>query len=154
MIALLQRVSAASVAVEGDEVGRIGAGLLALVGARRGDDDADLEVLADKIPNLRIFADGQGRMNCSLLDTGGSLLLVSQFTLVADTRRGRRPSFVEAMPGDEAKPFLGQLASRIRDQGVEVATGVFGARMAVSLVNDGPVTILLDSQQYLRGQLS
>lgn len=147
MIAVLQRVSAASVSVDGEVVARIDDGLLALVGVHRDDGDDDLSLLADKIPNLRIFADEAGRMNRSLRDVGASLLLVSQFTLVADTRKGRRPAFVDAMAPEGAEPMLDGLGQRIREQGVDVATGVFGAAMSVKLVNEGPVTILLDSRQ-------
>ncbi len=144
MRALVQRVSSSSVVVDGEEVGAIGDGLLVLLGVRTGDDANIASQMADKIANLRIFTDVDGKMNRSLLDTGGEALVVSQFTLYADTRRGRRPSFVEAAPPDEAEPLVRAVVDALASRGIGVASGVFGAHMEVGLVNDGPVTILLE----------
>jgi D-tyrosyl-tRNA(Tyr) deacylase len=141
---LIQRVSRASVTVDGRTVGEIGRGLLVLVGVESGDADEDADYLADKTAELRIFADDEGRMNRSLEEIGGSALVVSQFTLAATTRRGRRPSFSRAAPPDLADGLYRRFADRLRDRGLEVATGTFQAMMQVELVNDGPVTILLD----------
>jgi D-tyrosyl-tRNA(Tyr) deacylase/MAF protein len=146
MRALLQRVSRASVTVDGETLGSVGLGLLVLAGVRRGDSPADGEWIAEKIVGLRIFPDEGGRMNRSVVEAGGGVLLVSQFTLYADSRKGRRPSFEKAAAPDEAVPLLDVLERRLRDAGVAVATGRFGAHMHVDLVNDGPVTILLDSE--------
>lgn len=146
MRAVVQRVSEASVTVGGEVVGRIGWGLLILLGVGQGDGPADAELLATKAANLRIFADGEGRFNRSLLDVGGEALVVSQFTLYADTRRGRRPSFTDAAPPEVASPLVEAFAEQLRRLGVTVASGQFGAHMQVALVNDGPVTILLDSE--------
>jgi D-tyrosyl-tRNA(Tyr) deacylase len=143
--ALLQRVSRASVAVGGREIAAIGPGLLVLLGVGHGDDEAMAEVLARRIGELRIFEDEDGRTNRSLLDVGGACLLVSQFTLYADTSRGRRPGFTAAAPPDEARALWLRVADGIRAQGVEVGLGEFGAEMAVELVNDGPFTIWLDT---------
>ncbi len=140
MRALVQRVSEASVTVGGEEVARIGRGLVVLLGVRRGDTDADADRLAAKLLALRIFEDGDGKMNLSVRDAGGELLCVSQFTLYGDTRKGNRPSFVDAAPPEEAEP----LYERVRDA-LGARGGVFGARMAVALVNDGPVTVLLET---------
>lgn len=144
MISLIQRVTRASVVVEGETVGSIEAGLLALVGLEPGDDGAQIERMAGKLLGYRVFADAAGRMNLSLADTGGGLLLVSQFTLAADTRSGMRPGFSTAAPPAEAERGFNQLvaACRARHAG-RVETGRFGAHMVVSLVNDGPVTFLL-----------
>ncbi|MCX2726855.1 D-aminoacyl-tRNA deacylase [Thermomicrobium sp. 4228-Ro] len=150
MRVLLQRVSRASVTVDGQIVGAIGPGLLLLVGIRRGDDQATAEWMAQKVANLRIFEDEAGKMNRSVLDVGGQALVVSQFTLYADVRKGRRPSFVEAAAPEEARPLVDAFADALRQLGVPVETGVFGAHMDVELVNDGPVTIWLDSAE-LRG---
>jgi len=147
---LLQRVSRASVTVDGQVVGAIGPGLLLLVGVRRGDDQATAEWMAQKVANLRIFEDEAGKMNRSVLEVGGSALVVSQFTLYADVRKGRRPSFIEAAPPEEARPLVDAFAAALRRLGLPVETGVFGAHMDVELVNDGPVTIWLDSAE-LRG---
>jgi D-tyrosyl-tRNA(Tyr) deacylase len=144
MRAVAQRVSSASVTVDGAVVGEIGRGLLVLVGAAHGDRREDAHALADKLVGLRIFADADERMNLSLTDIGGAVLLVSQFTLVADVRKGRRPSFTDAALPDVAAPLLEAMADRIVAAGVPVASGRFGARMAVELVNDGPVTIVVD----------
>jgi len=147
---LLQRVSRASVTVDGQVVGAIGPGLLLLVGVRRGDDRATAEWMAQKVANLRIFEDEAGKLNRSVLEVGGSALVVSQFTLYADVRKGRRPSFIEAAPPEEARPLVDAFAEALRRSGLPVETGVFGAHMDVELVNDGPVTIWLDSAE-LRG---
>ena len=151
MISVVQRVAKASVSVDGECHGEIGAGLLALVCAVHDDASADVEYTARRLLTLRIFPDAEGKMNLSLQQVGGALLLVSQFTLAGDTRKGRRPSFVGAAPPGEAEPLFERLVSRLREEGVEVATGVFGADMKVELVNDGPVTLLLDSRQTRRG---
>jgi D-aminoacyl-tRNA deacylase len=129
--------------------GEIGAGLCVLLGVARGDSDADAERLAGKVANLRIFQNDEGRFARSLLDTGGAALVVSQFTLIADTAKGSRPSFSEAAPPEEAEPVYEAFCGALRGLGVEVATGVFGTRMAVELVNDGPVTIVLDQKARL-----
>jgi MAF protein/D-tyrosyl-tRNA(Tyr) deacylase len=151
MRALLQRVTRASVTVDGEIVGRIDGGLLALAGVRTGDAVDDAAWLAEKIAGLRIFPDDAGKMNRSVVDAGGSVLLVSQFTLHADTRKGRRPSFADAAPPAEAVPLLEALKERLEDFGVRVPTGRFGAHMEVELLNDGPVTILLDSGDQRAG---
>lgn len=145
MRAVIQRVSEASVAVEGRVVGAIRRGLLILLGVGIGDGEAEARLLAEKSANLRIFPDEEGRFNRSLLDIGGEALVVSQFTLYADTRRGRRPSFSAAAPPEIAAPLVETFANELRRLGVAVSTGQFGAMMQVALVNDGPVTILLDS---------
>lgn len=146
MRAVLQRVREASVTVDGNVTGKIGPGLLVLLGVGKGDTEADLEFMVDKIPQLRIFEDDAGKMNRSLLDTSKALLAVSQFTLFADTKKGRRPSFIDAMPPDEAKRLYALFCERCRALGLEVQEGVFAADMKVALVNDGPVTICLDSK--------
>lgn len=143
MIALLQRVSEASVKVEGRLVGEIGPGLLVLVGVEKGDTEAQADRLLDRLLGYRVFADAQGRMNRSLADTGGGLLLVSQFTLAADTDKGTRASFSSAAAPDEARQLFDFLVARARGRHAAVATGVYGAHMAVALVNDGPVTFRL-----------
>jgi D-tyrosyl-tRNA(Tyr) deacylase len=145
MRTVLQRVSRAAVAVEGIVIGQIGHGLLILLGIGKGDGPAEVDAFAGKIANLRIFADDEGRFNRSLLDVGGEALVVSQFTLYADTQRGRRPSFTEAELPERAEPLVNSFVAALRERGVPVATGQFGAAMQVSLVNDGPVTIVLDS---------
>jgi len=147
MIAVLQRVRSAVVTVHERPVASIGPGLLALVGVHRGDDDSDVDWMARKVPDLRVFADGDGRMNRSLFESGGDLLLVSQFTLLASTRRGRRPSFTQAMAPAAAKTLLESLVARWQARGIPVSSGAFGEHMQVSLVNEGPVTLLLDSRQ-------
>lgn len=143
MLALIQRVTEAAVRVDGEAIGRTGPGLLALIGVEPGDGPAQVERMAGRLLAYRVFGDADGRMNRSLADTGGGLLLVSQFTLAADTRSGNRPGFSTAAPPDEAERIFDQLVAvcRARHQGVE--TGRFGAHMEVSLVNDGPVTFLL-----------
>ena len=145
MRAVLQRVTRASVSVGGDVVGEIGPGLLVLLGVACGDEDRDADALVDKIVGLRVFTDVQGRMNLALADVGGSVLLVSQFTLLADVRKGRRPSFVSAADPTTAEPMIERAAERIRSAGVRCETGRFGAHMEVALANDGPVTIVLDA---------
>ena len=147
MRAVIQRVERASVSVEGEIRGQIGAGFLVLIGVEEGDGDADFRYIADKVPNLRVFEDEQGKMNRSLLDVGGELLAVSQFTLLGDARGGRRPSFITAARPETADPMYERLVADWRARGIRVETGVFGAHMKVSLVNDGPVTILLDSRR-------
>jgi len=145
MRALIQRVTRASVTVEGAVIGEIAEGLLILVCAMRGDAEADADRLAAKIAKLRIFADEAGKMNRSLRDTGGGALIVSQFTLAADTSRGNRPGFSAAAPPEDGARLYEHFADRIRHEGVAVAQGRFGADMAVSLTNDGPVTIWVES---------
>ena len=147
MRAVVQRVSEASVTVDGQVVGAIGPGLLVLAAVGDGDGDNALAWMADKLVNLRIFQDDEGKMNRSLLDIGGAILAVSQFTLYGDCRKGRRPSFVHAAPPDEARSLFEQFVEHLRGTGVEVATGVFQAHMDVRLCNDGPVTVMLDSDK-------
>lgn len=147
MRAVIQRVERASVSVEGEIRGQIGAGFLVLIGVEESDGDADFRYIAEKVPNLRVFEDEQGKMNRSLLDVGGELLAVSQFTLLGDARGGRRPSFITAARPETADPMYERLVADWRARGIRVETGVFGAHMKVSLVNDGPVTILLDSRR-------
>lgn len=144
MLSLIQRVTRASVTVDEEVVGEIGEGLLALVGVEPGDDEAGLSRMADRLLGYRVFADDAGKMNRSLRDTGGGLLLVSQFTLAADTRSGMRPSFTSAAPPAEAEQLFNRLVAICREKhAAGVETGRFGAHMVVSLVNDGPVTFLL-----------
>ncbi|HKX74358.1 MAG TPA: D-aminoacyl-tRNA deacylase [Acidimicrobiia bacterium] len=144
MRAVIQRVSEASVEVEGEVVGVIGPGLLVLVGVAHDDGSAEAEVLSAKIAGLRIFPDDDGKMNRSLVESGGKVLVVSQFTLYADTTRGRRPSFVGAASPAQAEPLIQELRDALRERGLSVETGRFGERMAVKLVNDGPVTIIVE----------
>jgi len=146
MKAVIQRVARASVHVEGKTVGQIGSGLLVLLGVARGDGELDGRNLLEKIRMLRIFSDEQGKMNRSLAETGGSVLLVSQFTLLGRTTKGRRPSFDEAAPPEEAKRLYEQVIAGLRAHGTHVETGVFAAHMQVELLNDGPVTFVLDSK--------
>jgi D-tyrosyl-tRNA(Tyr) deacylase len=145
MRAVIQRVSEASVTVDEQVVGQVGRGLLVLLGVGPGDGAAEAALLADKIANMRIFPDEAGRFNRSAIDVGGAALVVSQFTLYADTRRGRRPSFTDAAAPEIAAPLVEAFAAELRTRGLAVASGVFGAHMRVALVNDGPVTIVLDS---------
>jgi D-aminoacyl-tRNA deacylase len=145
--AVVQRVAEAAVRVEDKIVGQIGAGLLVLLGVGHDDTPADGDYLADKILNMRIFPDETGQMNLSVLDTRGELLAVSQFTLLADTRRGRRPGYSAAAPPEEANRLYRAFVERLRESGLRVEEGVFRAMMDVSLVNRGPVTILLDSKK-------
>ena len=147
MKAVIQRVTSASVEVEGNIVGRIRSGLVVFLGVAKGDGDSDGRYLVGKIRSLRIFSDEQGKMNRSLVDVGGSVLLVPQFTLLGRTANGRRPSFDEAAPPDEAKRLYEQVAMDLRAQGTTVETGVFAAHMQVALLNDGPVTFILDSRE-------
>lgn len=144
MKALLQRVSRGSVSVDGREAARIGSGLVILVGVAEGDTPEQAEWLADKAANLRIFEDEQGKMNLSVLDAGGEAIVVSQFTLYADARRGRRPGFSGAAPPREAEPLVAHFAKCLAGAGVPTRTGVFQAHMLVEILNDGPVTILLE----------
>lgn len=146
MRAVLQRVKEASVTVEGREVGRIGLGLLALLGVHKDDTDQDLEWMVQKVPNLRIFEDEAGKMNRSLTEVGGELLVVSQFTLHGDVTKGRRPNFMDAMGPEPAAALIERLVERYRATGLTVATGQFRAMMDVALVNAGPVTLVLDSR--------
>jgi D-aminoacyl-tRNA deacylase len=141
----VQRVAEARVRVGEEVVGEIGAGLLVLLGVARGDEEAEAERLAGRVVRLRIFENEEGRFDGSLLDIGGAALVVSQFTLIADTAKGNRPSFTEAAPPEEAERRYEAFCAALRDLGVAVETGVFGARMRVELVNDGPVTITLES---------
>jgi D-tyrosyl-tRNA(Tyr) deacylase len=147
MRAVLQRVTRAEVAVEGRVVGQIGRGIVVLLGIEQDDTPDDARYLADKTIQLRIFDDAQGKMNLALPEVGGALLVVSQFTLLGDCRKGRRPSFVQAAPPEVAQPLYETFVAAAGAQGVPVATGVFRAMMALALVNDGPVTLLLDSRK-------
>ncbi len=144
MKAVLQRVREASVRVSGEEVGAIGPGLLVLLGVAEGDTERELRALVTKIIGLRIFDDASGRMNLSVQDAKGAVLLVSQFTLCADTRKGRRPAYTRAMHPDGAAPMIATFAEAVAAHGVPVSQGVFGADMKVALINDGPVTFLLE----------
>jgi D-tyrosyl-tRNA(Tyr) deacylase len=143
MRAVVQRVSAARVLVAGDVVGEVGAGVCVLLGVARTDDEADAERLAGRIARLRIFENDEGRFDRSLLEVGGATLVVSQFTLIADTAKGNRPSFTDAAPPEQAEQIYESFCAALRELGLAVATGRFGARMAVELVNDGPVTIVV-----------
>ena len=147
MRALLQRITHASVTVNHHITGQINQGLLILLGVGQNDTQAQVQTLADKIVHLRIFGDDEGKMNRSLLDIGGEALVVSQFTLYADTRKGRRPSFTQAAPPALAEPLVEQFQSALAAYGLKVAGGIFGAHMEVELLNDGPVTIWLDSEE-------
>jgi len=147
---VLQRVSRASVSVDHAVVGAIDGGLLILVGVADGDTRAQAEALARKVSGLRIFADSEGRFNDSLLDAGGAALVISQFTLHADVRKGRRPSFTSAARPDIAEPLVEHFAESLRSHGVPVQSGVFGAMMSVELVNDGPFTVVIDSADLER----
>lgn len=147
MRAVVQRVSRAKVTVDGSTAGEIAAGLLVLVGVANDDGPADVEYIATKTRDLRIFPDDEGRMNRSVVDSGGALLIVSQFTLHGDCRKGRRPSFDGAAAAPLARALYEDLVRQLRDGGLTVATGTFQARMDVELVNDGPVTMLLDSRK-------
>ncbi len=147
MRALLQRVSHASVTVDEQVVGQIGQGLLVLLGVGQDDSEVQVKALADKIVYLRIFGDDEGKMNRSLLDIGGEVLVVSQFTLYADARRGRRPSFTDAAPPVVAEPLFEHFKEALASYGLTVASGIFGASMTIEIRNEGPVTIWLDSEQ-------
>ena len=146
MKAVVQRVQRAAVRVEGEVVGRIDRGLLVFVGVANGDGPEDAAWMARKISELRIFSDDEGKFNLALADAGGDVLVVSQFTLLGDARKGRRPAFIEAAPPEIAEPLVAQVVEQLRATGLTVAEGRFGAKMAVELVNDGPVTLLLDSR--------
>jgi len=148
--AVIQRVSKASVSVDAETVGSIGPGLAVLLGVAQGDTVEEARRLAEKTAGLRIFSDAQGRFNLSLLDSGGEALVVSQFTLLADSRKGRRPSFTRAAPPEEAEPLVAEYEDALRRLGVRVAGGRFGAHMQVEILNDGPVTIILDSAELER----
>src|SRR5712691_1814420 len=147
MRALLQRVSRASVTVDEQVVGQIGQGLLVLLGVGQGDSEVQVKTLADKIVHLRIFGDDEGKMNRSLLDVGGQALVVSQFTLYADVRKGRRPSFTDTAPPSLAEPLVERFKDALATYGLKVEGGVFGAYMEVELINSGPVTIWMDSEE-------
>lgn len=147
MRAVIQRVSRARVTVNGEVTGEIGPGFLVLLGVSNRDGEKDADYLVEKTLNLRVFEDAEGKMNLSLLDTGGGLLVVSQFTLYGDTRRGRRPSFIDAAPPDEANRLYEYFVDECRKRVDKVETGRFQAMMDVELVNDGPVTILIDSEK-------
>jgi D-tyrosyl-tRNA(Tyr) deacylase len=147
MRAVVQRVSHAAIRVEGALVAEMGAGLLALVGVAREDGPTQACELAERLVHLRVFPDAQGRMNRSLLEIGGTLGVVSQFTVMADARKGRRPAFTAAAPGPQAEPLVEAVANAARGLGVPVVTGRFGARMQIVLENEGPVTLLLDTER-------
>jgi D-tyrosyl-tRNA(Tyr) deacylase len=147
MRAVVQRVSQARVSVAGETVGEIGPGLLVLLGVAQDDAAADADYVAGKIADLRLFDDADDKINLSLVETGGAALIVSQFTLMGDCRKGRRPSWSEAAEPDEARRWYEYVVERLRERGITVATGVFRAAMAVTLTNDGPVTVLLDSRR-------
>jgi D-tyrosyl-tRNA(Tyr) deacylase len=147
MRAVVQRVREARVEANGTVTGAIGVGLLVLLGVSRGDSNDDADYLAEKIAGLRIFPDEQGRMNRSVVEVGGAILVVSQFTLYGDCRRGRRPSFDEAAPPDEARSLYEYFVERLRASKLKTETGIFQASMLVHLVNDGPVTLLLESKK-------
>lgn len=147
MRAVVQRVSQASVTVDGEVVGEIAHGFLVLLGISQEDTLDDVLYLAAKLIGLRVFEDAEGKMNCSITDVGGAMLVVSQFTLYGDCRKGRRPSFIEAARPEQAQPLYERFVAELRSQGISTATGRFQAEMAVALVNDGPVTLLLDSRK-------
>jgi D-tyrosyl-tRNA(Tyr) deacylase len=147
MRAVVQRVSRGEVRVEGRPVGAVGKGLVVLLGVARDDGEADARAMADKLAGLRVFEDQAGKMNLALAEVGGGLLVISQFTLLGDARRGNRPGFTDAAPPAAAEALYQRVCALLREQGLPVATGVFRADMAVELVNDGPVTILLDTRK-------
>ena len=144
---VVQRVARASVTVEGEITGKIGKGYMVLAGAETGDTEADARLCADKLAGLRVFEDSEGKMNLSIADVGGEILLVSQFTLLGDARHGRRPSFIAAARPEVAEPLLETMKAMLEEKGLHVETGRFRAHMDVELVNDGPVTILIDSRK-------
>jgi D-tyrosyl-tRNA(Tyr) deacylase len=144
--AIVQRVTKASVAVDGEEVGRIGKGLVILLGVRNGDTAEDARYLADKCAHLRIFSDEESKFNLSCRDVAGEMLVVSQFTVYGDLRKGRRPSFTDSAPPEIAEPLYQRFIANLRELGLNVAEGVFGAMMLVEIHNDGPVTLILESQ--------
>jgi D-tyrosyl-tRNA(Tyr) deacylase len=143
--AVVQRVAEARVRVEGEVVGEIGPGLCVLLGIERGDDESTAERLAGRVARLRIFENDEGRFDRSVLDTGGAVLVISNFTLIADTAKGNRPSFSEAAPPELAEPLFERFCLAVRELGVPLGRGVFGARMSVEIANDGPVTIVLEA---------
>ncbi len=147
MRACVQRVTRGSVTVDGEVIGKIAAGLVVLLGVGPDDDESDVRFMADKLTQLRIFEDADEKMNLSLIDTGGAMLVVSQFTLMGDCRKGRRPSFIAAAKPDRANELYEQFVAEVKSRGVTVATGKFQAMMQVELVNDGPVTMLVDSKK-------
>ena len=147
MRVVVQRVGEATVSVDGQTVERIGHGLVVLVGIAAGDSTDDVAAIAAKLASLRIFRDGDRKMNRSVVDVGGEILVVSQFTLLAEVRKGRRPSWVGAAAPEQAEQLFDELVRRLREEGIPVRTGVFGASMQVALINDGPVTIVIDSSQ-------
>lgn len=147
MKAVIQRVSGASVTVDGETVGSCGKGYMILFGACEGDNEEDIEVLASKVANLRVFCDEQDKMNMSILDIGGEALVISQFTLCADVKKGNRPSFIRAMQPEKASEYYDRFCELLKQKGIKrVEKGIFGADMQVSLVNDGPVTIIFDTE--------
>ena len=148
MKAVIQRVKSAQVCVDGRVTGKIEQGLLVLLGVGKGDGESDLSFLTSKIPELRIFEDASGKFNLSLREIGGEMLVVSQFTLYGDCRKGRRPSFTDAEDPTQAKDLYERFISKLKEQGIPVQTGEFQAKMEVHLINDGPVTLLLDSKQH------
>jgi D-tyrosyl-tRNA(Tyr) deacylase len=152
--ALVQRVSQASVSIESHIVATINQGLVVLIGVGKGDSEADARYLADKIANLRIFSDEADKFNLSALDIGGEILVVSQFTLLADTRKGRRPSFTDASPPEEAEPLIENFVQLLRAAGLKVETGRFRQNMLVEIQNSGPVTIFIDSEERLKPRRS
>ncbi len=152
MKVVIQRVTRASVKVDGEVIGEIGAGLVVFVGVAQGDTAEDIEYLVEKTINLRIFSDAGGKFNLSALDVKGELLLVSQFTLLASTRKGRRPGFTDAAPPDQAEALFNQFVAQARVSGLKVATGKFQAYMQVEIHNDGPVTIIIDSRERLESR--
>ena len=147
MRAVVQRVKSANVKVDNNVIGSIEQGLLLLLGVEDNDEEKDLEYMCEKVPNLRIFEDENGKMNKSLLDVEGSILVISQFTLLGDARKGRRPSFILAAQADKAIPMYEKCIANMKEKGIYTQSGEFGADMKVELINDGPVTILLDSQK-------
>lgn len=147
MRAVLQRVTRSKVVVDGEIVGSIGKGLNVLLGISKDDTMEDIPYLKDKIINLRIFEDEEGKMNRSLLDVGGEILLISQFTLYGDCRKGRRPNFMDALGGDEAKKIYDAFVKSLKETGIKVETGIFGAHMEVTIENDGPVTLIVESKK-------
>ena len=147
MRAVVQRVKKGSVSIDGKIVGQINKGLVILLGVKNGDTEADAKFLADKCVNLRIFADETGKFNLSALDIGGELLTISQFTLYADTRKGRRPSFIEAAPPEISEPLYENFIAYLQESGLKVTTGEFGAMMLVEIHNDGPVSVILESKE-------
>ena len=153
MRAVLQRVRSASVTVDGQTIASIAQGLMVLLGVAKGDSEADVSYMADKIPHLRIFSDVAGKMNRSIVEIKGELLIVSQFTLLGNTQRGRRPGFDEAAAPDAARRFYESVARRIQAQGLTVRTGRFGSHVVVTLENDGPVTFILDSHRRESGKM-